>query len=105
VVSMLDFAFWQARRQGSAIVVETHSEHILRKSLNYLRSGIYPSGQVSICLVERNAGGQINGAKVKSVEIDDQGNVKNFPTEFFGVSAAISAESIDILHGRNGDEG
>lgn len=65
--------------RGVQFIVETHSEHLFRRMQTLIAKRSHVCG-AAMYFVERDG----VGAKLRALEIDDLGRVKNWPKEFFG---------------------
>ena len=87
-------------------IVETHSEHLFRRMQTIIaRAGAKPS-DTSMYFVERD--NQV--AKLRSLEIDEIGRVKNWPEGFFGDAlgetreqSALAIQRAKELRARDGN--
>jgi len=62
------------------IVVESHSEHLIRRIQRRIAEGIVSPDDVAIYFIHQGKG----GAKMEALNIDLFGNVTNWPDNFFG---------------------
>jgi len=65
--------------RGVQFIVETHSEHLFRRMQTLIAKRSHVRG-AAMYFVERDG----VGAKLRALEIDDLGRVKNWPEGFFG---------------------
>jgi predicted ATPase len=73
-----------ARENGTPrnvqLLVETHSEHLLRRLLRRIAEGAVDPDQVAIYVVDAGR----TTSTIEPLEVDDYGNVHNWPPDFFG---------------------
>lgn len=69
-------------------IVETHSEHLLRRMQTLIAKGRTAAGQLKMYFVERTQ----SGADLKTLEVDEFGTIRNWPDHFFGDSAGEARE-------------
>ncbi len=62
------------------LIIESHSEHFLRRLQRRIAEQKISPSDTAIYFCEMNASGSI----LKPLEIDDYGNIKNWPENFFG---------------------
>ena len=70
---------WQQR--GVQVLVESHSEHLLRRLQRRLAEGRIEEDDVALYFCSTDEGGQ---ADVTKLEVDGLGNIANWPKDFFG---------------------
>ncbi len=70
-------------RRDTQFIVESHSEHMLRRLLRRIAEGAITTDEIR-CYVINNGP---DGSRVEPLEVDDLGNVHNWPRDFFGNSA------------------
>jgi hypothetical protein len=70
------------KRRNVQFVVETHSEHLLRRLMRRQAEGRIPPRTVAIYYVESGA----KGSELRELELDEFGDIRNWPTNFFGDS-------------------
>jgi len=69
-----------SQSRGVQFIVETHSEHLFRRMQTLIvKQQIFP-GVTAMYFVERDG----VGARLRTLELDDFGRVKNWPEGFFG---------------------
>jgi predicted ATPase len=77
-----------AREDGAArncqFVIESHSEHLLRRLQLKIAEEAISKDQVALYFVEQGD----SGATLRPIEVDDYGNIKNWPKDFFGDAMA-----------------
>ncbi len=74
----------QAKESGAPrhiqLIVETHSEHFLRRLQRRIAEDKIPQGDVAAYFAEMTQ----SGSKLSPLAIDDYGNISNWPKGFFG---------------------
>jgi predicted ATPase len=74
----------RAREGGSArnvqLLVESHSEHFLRRLQRRIADKSIDASEVALYFCESSRG----GATIRELEVDDLGNIRNWPRDFFG---------------------
>ena len=76
------------QRQGVQIIVESHSEHLLRRLQRRIAEETLPQDDLGVYFCE-NVG---DHSEIKELELDQYGNIKNWPTHFFGDDFGEMAE-------------
>ncbi|MEO9383652.1 DUF3696 domain-containing protein [Chromobacterium phragmitis] len=71
---------YASQMRGVQFVVETHSEHIFRRMQTLVAKQSLPLSFTAMYFVEREG----RDARIKSLEVDDLGRVRNWPEGFFG---------------------
>ena len=88
------------QRRGVQIIVESHSEHLLRRLQRRIAEETLPQGDLGVYFCE-NVG---DHSEIKELELDQYGNIKNWPTHFFGDDFGEIAETHKaILQRRSAD--
>jgi len=64
---------------GGKLIIESHSEHFLRRLQRRIAEQKINSSDTAIYFCEINESGSI----LKPLDIDDYGNIKNWPDNFF----------------------
>ena len=77
-------------------IVETHSEHIFRRMQTLIAGQKIKPTDAAMYFVEREG----PSAKVRALEVDDLGRVKNWPPEFFGDALGEMREQTRIAMAR-----
>ena len=77
---LADVFLHAARTRGIQIVVESHSEHLLRRIQRRRAEGA--EGTENMRLYFASAGE--NGARLDDLELDRYGQIRNWPPDFFG---------------------
>lgn len=65
-------------------VIESHSEHLLRRLQLKIAEQAVSKDQVALYFVEQGE----RGATLREIEVDDYGNITNWPKDFFGDAMA-----------------
>jgi len=68
------------KRRNVQIVVESHSEYLLRRLQRRIAEGVIPSNETALYFCEIDHG----ESKVRELEISEGGLIKNWPKDFFG---------------------
>ncbi len=69
-----------AKTQSVQFVIESHSEHLLRRLQRRIADGTVNTDDVALYFVEYSG----SGSQLRPLELDDVGNIKNWPDGFFG---------------------
>jgi len=64
------------------LIIESHSEHFLRRLQLRIAEGTFSNKDVAAYFVKPGR----TGAKLEELEVDEYGNIKNWPDNFFGDS-------------------
>lgn len=77
-----------AREDGNPrncqFIIESHSEHLLRRLQLKIAEEEVSTDQIALYFVEQTE----QGATLRAIEVDDYGNIKNWPKDFFGDAMA-----------------
>ena len=68
------------KRRGVQIIVESHSEHFLRRLQRRVAEAALPNDDIAVYFCE-NAG---TCSELTSLQMDTFGNITNWPSDFFG---------------------
>ncbi len=68
------------RARGVQLIIETHSEHFLRRLQRRIAEDVVPAEMVSACFANSNR----TPATLEPLQIDQFGNIRNWPENFFG---------------------
>ena len=89
-----------SKERSVQFLVETHSEHLFRRMQTLMaRQQIGPS-DAAMYFVERESG----SAKLRALDIDDYGRVKNWPPEFFGDALGETREQARLVFKRQASQ-
>lgn len=87
----------QAREEGSPrsvqLVLESHSEHLLRRLQRRVAEGAIGEQDVALYFCSADGGGR--GARIDRLQVDTSGDILNWPPDFFGdelEDVAVQAE-------------
>lgn len=69
--------------RGLQLIVESHSEHFLRRLLRRIAEGEVAADQVALYFTTTTS----DGSRLDPLELDDYGNIMNWPKDFFGDQA------------------
>ena len=76
--------------RGTQFIIESHSEHLLRRLLRRVAEGEVDPADVRCYVVNPGKG----GSTIEALDVDEYGNVHNWPEHFFGdPTADIIAQS------------
>jgi predicted ATPase len=82
------------RNRGMQVIVESHSEHLLRRLQRRIAEGQFAAHDAALYFCEMDDG----ASKITPLEITEEGFIKNWPKDFFGDEmgelAAITAEAM-----------
>lgn len=85
-----------SRQRKVQFIVETHSEHLFRRMQTLMaKQKVNPDG-VGMYFVERSR----QAAKLRTLELDEFGRVKNWPPEFFGDALGETREQARLMFER-----
>jgi predicted ATPase len=77
-------------------IVETHSEHLFRRMQTLIARQQITASDAAMYFVERENG----VARMRTLEIDDFGRVKNWPPGFFGDALGETREQARLVFSR-----
>ena len=84
------------------LIIETHSEHFLRRLQRRIAEGVITKDKV----VSYFADNAVLPAKLTALEVDEFGNIKNWPKNFFGDEMGdIAAQARAVLEKRKSMRG
>jgi len=69
-----------SKERNVQFIVETHSEHLFRRMQTLIAKRQITTSEAAMYFVERDG----KGARMRPLELDDLGRVKNWPEGFFG---------------------
>lgn len=86
------------QRRNIQIIVESHSEHLLRRLQRRIAEGKLSNEQTALyfCDIDRGI------SQMKPLEIDDYGHIRNWPKDFFGDMAGDMVAMLDASLERQG---
>ena len=73
-------------------IVETHSEHLVRRMQTLIARQNLTTNDAAMYFVERDG----KAAKMRPLELDDLGRVKNWPEGFFGDVLGETREQTEL---------
>jgi predicted ATPase len=97
-------------RSGRRLIIETHSDLVLRRTIRAILAEELPQSQIAIYCVNLTESrmGIFNevesvfvGSTLEAVKVDKQGRVKNWPDGFLDEDARESQRLLDIMYGSN----
>ena len=77
-------------------IVETHSEHLFRRMQTLMAKQQVGANEAAMYFVERDG----KSAKLRALELDDYGRVKNWPEGFFGDALGETREQARLMFER-----
>ena len=66
--------------RNNQLIVESHSEHLIRRIQRRIAEGTLKTDEVAVYFVNQESG----EAQIKELQIDNYGNITNWPENFFG---------------------
>lgn len=95
--SLLAELFAQVSRERKVqFIVETHSEHLFRRMQTLMARGEITSQGCALYFVERDG----RNAKLRELDVDEFGRVKNWPEGFFGDALGETREQARLMFER-----
>ncbi len=85
-----------SKERNVQFIVETHSEHLFRRMQTLMAKQQVSTSEAAMYFVER-AG---KSAKLRTLELDDYGRVKNWPEAFFGDALGETREQARLMFER-----
>ena len=90
------------QKRGVQIIVESHSEHLLRRLQRRISEGTISQNHVGMYFCSQDSGG---ASQIDRLELDKFGNIANWPENFFGDQfGEIAAMSEAAMKRRRGGE-
>jgi predicted ATPase len=68
------------KRRNVQIILESHSEHLLRRLQRRMAEEVLEPDQVALYFADASEG----ASRLRPLELDEYGNIRNWPTNFFG---------------------
>ncbi len=101
---LADYILWAARRRNVQVIVESHSEHMLRRFQRRVAEEAASSQDVKLYFASMEGG----EARLRDLELNQWGEIQNWPDNFFGDElgelSAIARNSLQRkLGNRDGD--
>jgi predicted ATPase len=85
------------RERGIQLIIETHSEHFLRRLQRRIAEGIITNDQFAAYFADTNNG----EAQLQKLQVDEYGSIRNWPENFFGDEMGdITAQSLAAMKKR-----
>ena len=78
---LADLFIYTSKHRGVQIIFESHSEHLLRRLQRRIAEDKLDASQAALYFCQR---GGAAGSKLSVLELDEFGNIKNWPKGFFG---------------------
>ena len=85
-----------SQKRNVQFIVETHSEHLFRRMQTLMAKQQVTANEAAMYFVERE--GKV--AKLRELEIDDYGRLKNWPDGFFGDALGETREQARLMFER-----
>lgn len=85
-----------SKERNVQFIVETHSEHLFRRMQTLLAKQQVSTSEAAMYFVERHG----KSAKLRVLELDDYGRVKNWPEGFFGNAIGETRELARLMFER-----
>ena len=97
---LADYILWAARKRDVQVIVESHSEHLLRRFQRRVAEEAASSQDVKLYFTSMEGG----EAKLRDLELNRWGEIQNWPDHFFGDEMGeLSAITINSLRRKTGD--
>lgn len=101
---LADYILWAAGKRNVQVIVESHSEHLLRRFQRRVAEEKTESSEVKLYFSSVDAG----AASLRDLELNEWGEIQNWPDNFFGDElgelSAIARNSLQRkLGNRDGD--
>ena len=90
-----------SRERRIQFIVETHSEHLLRRMQTLIARQTIKPDRCAMYFVEKDQ----EGSHLRELVLDDYGRVQNWPDRFLGDALGETAEQSRLMFGRRMDEG
>ena len=94
-VRLMEF-FLSLVESGRTIIIETHSDLMIRAAIRGILSGDVNQGKVKIFI----ANSSDDGSKISEIQIDERGRIKNWPDGFMDESTKEDRRLMDVLYGK-----
>jgi len=97
-------------KSGRRIIVETHSDLVLRRTIRAILEEEIPQSAVGIYCVNLNDHRETTvqgeramfvGSTLETIRVDDKGRIVNWPEGFLDEDIRESQRLLDIMYGRN----
>lgn len=89
---------WISKERGVQFIIETHSEHLFRRLQTLMAKQEVAPKDAALYFVEREG----KGARLRTLDLDEFGRVKNWPEGFFGDALGETREQARLLFERQG---
>ena len=97
---LADYILWAARKRDVQVIVESHSEHMLRRFQRRVAEEVASSQAVNLYFTSMDGG----EARLRDLELNQWGEIQNWPNNFFGDEMGeLSAIAINSLRRKAGD--
>lgn len=100
-------------QSGRRIIVETHSDLVLRRVMRAILEEDIPQSQVHICFAaldqsqKTKVGGdtpEFFSSSLEPIQIDEQGRIANWPAGFLDDDVRESQRLMDVMYGKQEDD-
>lgn len=79
------------KNRNVQLIVESHSEHLIRRLQRRMAEGEIKTEDTALYFCEMEQG----VSRIKALDIDDYGNIRNWPKDFFGDAAGDMVAMLD----------
>ena len=90
-----------SKERGVQFLVETHSEHLFRRMQTLIARGTVTTRDCAMYFLERDG----PGARIVTLEADENGRIKNWPEGFFGNVLGETHEQMRLALDRQKEKG
>ena len=98
---LADYILWASRQRNIQVIVESHSEHLLRRFQRRVAEGATSSQDVKLCFTSMDK----STAVLNDLQLNKWGEIKNWPNNFFGDELGeLSAIAVSSLERKMGDD-
>lgn len=91
----------QGQRLGNQLLVETHSEHLLRRVQRRIAEGKFSANDVAVYFCDQT---ELGRAVLRRLEVDPYGWIRNWPDDFFGDEMGDLVAMSDAAAAKSSDE-
>ena len=96
---LADYILWAARKRSVQVIVESHSEHLLRRLQRRVAEESASAQEVKLYFTSMDG----SEAKLRDLELNQWGEIQNWPDNFFGDEMGeLSAIAINSLRRKSG---
>ena len=95
-------SYENGKERGIQLIIETHSEHFLRRLQRRIAEDALPTECLSAYFANANS----MPIKLEELQVDKYGNILNWPSDFFGDEMGdITAQSLAAMEKRTKENG